>query len=347
MKRFLFVLCTVLFLALLVVPSTPASADSSLTRGCTSSPSSGPIGTVFAVTCFGFNSEEMVTAWATEPDGMVWTMPGGKVGKDGSITYVLPSRVYGGTAAISVGQWAFTVKGATSGLTMIGRFTVTGGKEGVSGATLLADKDGNVFGTGFLPNETVSVWIDFPNGDCSNTWFGPFLGQTIGLSTLSVGEIKANSAGDILFQFGVGSLWCQGTYHIVARGMTSGIGGETWWSTPNRPVGGGALLVASPSTAFITNGFVTFAGTLFGANESVSCWLTNPQGRVTFLGDFKTDATGSFAFGYPTGVFWVSPPLGPYGEGPVGEYATTCKGATSGLTGIARFTLTGHTVVDP
>ncbi len=339
MKRLLFVLVAVLFLALFAVPSTPARADSSLLAGCFSTPSSGPVGTVFAVTCTGFAPEEMVTAWATEPDGMVWAFRGAKVGKDGSITYVMPTHF--GTAALALGEWAFTLKGATSGLTMIGRFTVTGGKAGVSGATLFINSKGFVTGTGFAPFETVTLWVDFPNGDCSGTWFTMFVFGEPGLSSLWAGDIKADAAGDIAFQFGVSTFYCQGQYHIVARGNTSGIGGETWWTTTNHPVTTSALLVASPSTGFLVDDFITFTGSTFGANEPVNCWLTNPQGRVTNLGTFKTDAAGNFAFGYPTGLMSV------VGEGPVGEYAATCKGANSGLTGIARFTLTGHPVVDP
>ncbi len=336
MKRVLFILAAVLMLALFAAPSTPVSADTSAVAGCVSDPPSGPLGTTFVITCIGFDPNEMVTAWTTEPDGQVTPAPGGKTDKHGTFSLAFTSQ-FGGIS-VALGQWAVTVRSAKTGLTMIGRFNVSGGTEGVKGALLTADSTGFVTGMGFLPGEPVSVWVEFPNGDCSGNWAGI---PPIGISTLPFGTVTADADGVIQFQFSVSKYLCRGTYHIVARGVKSGIGGEIFLTQVNVNVTESAVLTVTPTNAFIIGSHLVFEGTGYGAKEPVSCWETTPQGAALPIGSVTADASGSFSIGFTTGLFGI------VGEGPIGEYAMTCKGGVTGATGIARFTLTGHAVVDP
>jgi len=339
MKRFLLVLGTVLFLALLVVPSTPASAAGA---NCVAAPGSGPVGTVFTVYCSGFLPGEVVNAWLTEPDGHAFADPywlamteaNKRADSSGNVTYTIVTATH--ELKVALGEWALTVQGGVS--TGIARFTINGGTVGVSGATLAVQ--GNwVYGEYFLPGEVVTVWLEYPNADCSGTWFP----VDVGLSTAFYGNVTADNAGEIAFYFNPGSLSCKGKYHIVARGNSSGWGADAYWTTPNVVVNATASLVASSETVGAYGDTITFYGSGFSPNEILSCWTTNPQGHVVYL-DPSADGSGSFAFVYGTGADWWG--LWQTSEGPLGEWAMTCRGNSSGLIGIARYTVVGN-AIDP
>jgi len=346
MKGLMIVLGTVLLLALLVVPSTPASASNTV---CVSSPGSGPLGTTFRVTCAGFFPGEHVFAWLTEPDGHAYSgqaplfnMVTNAADGSGNATVAVFSK-RGDGAGIALGEWAVTIQGAAT--TGIGRFTVTGGTESVGGAALVGNSaTGFVAGTGFLPGEVVSIWYDYPNGDCSGLWnpLAP-MGFGVGLSTVPFGNVTASSSGSIGFFFGIFNSECRGTYHIVARGNSSGLGAETWLTTPNVDVATNASLVASPSTASARGGLIVFTGAGFAPGSTVSCWETSPQGQVLGgIGPFHTDSAGVFSFPFPTGSSFL---IYESSEGALGQWAMSCRDG-SGNTAIAYFWLNGN-MVDP
>jgi hypothetical protein len=342
MKRTLFIaLGTLLFLSALLAFSTPAVAAMAT---CTASPGSGPVGTIFTITCTGFQPGEATTAWLTEPDGATFSYNPSFAGADavsktdasGSAAYRFPTKSPFG--AVALGGWALTVK--TASAIGIGRFNLTGGTEGVSGATL-RNVDGTIMGSGFAPGEIVTVWFDYPKGDCSATWFeGP------GLSTVLYADYKTDAAGAFSFvfdPFGVVKTSCMGTYHIVARGNTSHRGGDTYWSSLNHPVTESAGLVASPSRVLSFRGFISFSGSGFAPSETVTCWETSPQGAVLPSDDHKANGAGEFSFGFMTGADYgsVTP-----SEGALGDWAMTCRGNSSGRNAIARFIVFGG-LVDP
>lgn len=348
MKRTAFVLLgTVLLLALFVLQGSPASAASGV---CVSSPGSGPLGSVFTVTCSGFFPNEGITYWLTEPDGHAYAglnnfinaSTSHRADSAGNASVTVFTRRSDG-AAIALGEWAVTIKGAAN--IGIGRFTVTGGTEGVSGATLTANADGFVIGSGFMPGEIVTIWFDYPNGDCSGEWkLGTYLGGP-GLSTSPWGNRKADSAGMIAFNFG-SSLFaseCDGTYHIVARGNSSGAGGETWWTTGNNPVATNAVLTANPSSVVARGGLISFSGFGFNSNSAVTCWETSPQGQALSIGPYMTGSGGTLGFSIVTGSNYD--PLYRSSEGALGRWAVTCRDG-SGNTAIAWFWVYGA-MVDP
>ena len=338
-RTFLLTIIAVSLLALLMLTGAPAQAASAT---CVSTPSSGRAGTVFTVACSGFQPGEQTNAWMTEPDGATFSWSGpfggpfanGKADATGTVVYGFPTGYK--DYKYVIGEWAMTVKGAAT--IGIGRFTVTGGTGGVSGATL-TNVNGTIVGTGFAPFEVVTVWFDYPNGDCSaNWWAGP------GASSVTYGNFKTDASGSFSFVFRISPVWdCAGTYHIVARGNTSQLGGETYWTTANSVETETAVLVASPSAVFALGGFISFSGSGYAPFDGVNCWETTPQGGVLPVANVKADAAGDFVFGFHTGAnYGVVVPS----EGALGEWAMTCRGGTSGALGIARFSVFGG-IVDP
>lgn len=342
MKGLMIVLGTVILFALLVVPSTPVSAASAL---CTSNPASGHIGTVFTITCTGFEPGETVFSWLTEPDGSAEGLTGAKASATGLVTISFDTRHNFGFViwANSLGQYAITVKGKSA--IGIARFSLGGGTEGVKGATLaVADPSIPTFvGTGFAPEEIVSVWFEYPNADCSGNWgFGlPGNWFYYGESTESYGNFKADSAGNIAFVFfKPHSDACFGTYHLVARGNTSHLGAEVWWSTPNHPTTTNATLVAHPSSVLSLGGHITFTGSGYAPNSGFTCWETSPQGAVLDDGGDKTDSAGNLSLGFRTGDGAQD-----HSEGALGQWSETCRDVAGNI-GITRFWVYGG-IVDP
>lgn len=340
MKRTLIIgLGALVFLAALFLPNAPANAASAT---CISTPPAGPVGTVFVITCSGFLPGEGAFAWVTEPDGATYSygpafagsLADAKANGAGVVTYRFPTR--NPANAASLGGYALTVK--TPSAIGIARFNVGGGTEGVSGAALKT-VGGTIVGSGFAPFEIVTVWLDYPNGDCSATWFaGP------GLSGRFYANVKADAAGGFSLVVQLDTTFdCAGTYHFVARGNISHRGGETFWSTPNHPETESATLVADPDKVLSFRGFISFRGAGYAPSEAVTCWQTTPQGGPLPLATYKANGAGEISFGFQTGADYgfVTP-----SEGALGEWATTCRGNASGRIGIARYSVFGG-LVDP
>jgi hypothetical protein len=81
----------------------------------------GPAGTIFTFDLYGFQANEEVGFWITDPDGFnVGTADTLNIGPEGEIVGV-PFR----TTGLYPGTWQFTMQGATSGHTAIIYFTIT------------------------------------------------------------------------------------------------------------------------------------------------------------------------------------------------------------------------------
>ncbi len=349
MKRMFLLLGAVLFLVAAFVPGATANAAN---VACTVSPAEGDVNTTFVISCSGLVPGELTTAWLTEPDGAARAWPGARADSAGNVGFSFTPYYDPGYYVAALGTWGFTVE--QSGLVGVVHFTVTGGAEDVAGAVLTADGK-VVTGSGFAPFEPVSVWYEFPNGDCSSKTHNYVDGLNswvyIGDSTVAFGTLKANAAGEIGFTFfpvGEGFDYpCIGSYRVVARGVNSGLGAQTFVVFEGESVAETASLVANTSVVNAFGGVITFSGAGFGANELINCWLTTPQGAVDAVGGFggqpRADAGGnvglSLVMGGNTGFFAWS-------EGALGEWALTCQGLSSGGLGIARFTVEGN-AIDP
>lgn len=201
MKRPTLVLLAMLvLLALVAVPhaATLAAADAT----CVSDPSSGPVGTTFVLTCWGYTPNRYVYAYLVEPSGaagQLFDSSGAiKVAADGSISYVQPSK-YGNVASLMTGTWTFVAEELGLAKTVLHRgqvkFTITGGAESVSGAQLSANpstlhkpqvaydhidlgpgtlnllafsEPATISGSGFQPGEVVTFWVEPAGGGCAS-----------------------------------------------------------------------------------------------------------------------------------------------------------------------------------
>jgi hypothetical protein len=128
----------------------------------------------------------------------------------GNVTYLVPTA-FPPNATLASGTWRLTVE--QGNLVGIAEFTIMGGSEGVSGASLVASADTfgpgqvvRIIGSGFASGEVVTVWFDFPNSECSsmtehhgNFFTFPFF---VGLGSVLYGNLTANPPGNISFNFG-------------------------------------------------------------------------------------------------------------------------------------------------
>jgi len=259
-----------------------------------------------------------------------------------------------------------------------------------------------VSGSGFAPGEIVTFWWDPPQGGCSNwtehesyyniTKFPPILDvdahfvlnyrrHPYGVEIFR--NVKAASDGTVQLTLDFYHFDCEGVYHVVARGNTSGAGADTHLTLIGNPISESASLSASPNVVSALYDRVVFSGSGFAPGEHVTCWLTSPQGQTQaipgergFNGtrseppsfelykdqQVKADSGGNFAFDLVTGSTYTKIDgtyiafgtdisnttfKEPYqSEGALGEWAGTCRGDTSGNTGIARFTVAGN-MLDP
>lgn len=438
MKKFVFVLVALLALfALVAVPraTTFAAADAT----CSSDPSSGPVGTTFVITCWGFTPNAHVYAYLVEPAGVATTLFASsgdiKVGEDGSITYVQQSA-YQPFTTLATGTWGFVAEELAPGHSVLHRgettFRITGGTEGVSGAWMSASPSTinkpekaytkfnfppfgilsenftepvTLSGSGFAPNEVVTVWVEPPHGGCpsltvhENWKEGLVLYGVLAIrqeweystpiydsyGSQLFGSVKADAGGNASGSVYFTALACEGEWHFVARGNTSGWGADTIVTVIGNPVATDAWLSADRSSVTGIFDTINFSGSGFGANETVSCWLTSPRGQTIgfpapefftfnlvvpgvgeqYLKDnpVRSDAGGNIGFSLTTGSVLINATqhatVGGVGfdaslhqafpiqsEGALGEWAMSCRGDVSGATAITHFTVVGG-FVDP
>ena len=376
MKRNLFLVCGLIALLAVVAVFVP-SAQAGTGPHCVSDPSAGAVGTVFNVECTGFTPDTHVWMYMVQPDGATESCAFINIGAEGrqnlcqyktdetgSIAFWFDSSWDNHTKP-AYGTWTVVVQQLGPGFTIVGQaqagFNISGNSEGVSGAHLWmgADQYGKyekfeINGHGFAPYEIVSLWLEFPNGDCSTftQHMPPYFNEpTIaGSSVWRMWDVKADANGEFSTGDYFDSWFCEGKYHFVGRGNTSGNGGEAWATFVGNAVETNAKVWSDKDTYVAMGDSLTISGAGFGADEPVTCWLTNPQNsalEIYHIPEIKTNGSGQFSFSTWTGSFWPHPGYMFFSEGPIGEYAMTCRGNVSGATGIARFGVTGGNILDP
>lgn len=361
MFKYATVLLGIILLALIATFQSPYA--SATDTNCTASPSVINLSQRVEVSCVGFTPNVTVWMYSTEPDGFTRGGTTYKANSAGQVNFNFGPFLLTQVFALPVGTWAVTVEELAPGGTLrhlgVATFRITGGTEGVSGATVSANPSSilvtdtsQIIGTGFAANEIVTAWMQTPHGDCSGTVFHTYEGPVgfgSGASSIYIGDFKANASGVITFPFYLYSfksgLPCLGTYQIIARGNTSHLGGETDLLVKGNIVTANASLVASAHVVSAASGAVTFYGSNFDANQVVNCWETSPQGQTLpiFVGSKpapRTDAAGSFSFPFVLGYLPAA------SEGAIGDTAMTCQSGTRGAIGIARFLVVGD-FVDP
>ena len=293
----------------------------------------GAVGTQFSFSYSGFSPNKYVNAYLVEPDGAAVTYGSFKTDKDGAVTITVDSFLDKSTRG--VGTWKIVVEEYASGQTLVKRFTncftIVGRAEGVSGASLISEykeiyksakgmlsykpngKDTvnywgststKITGSGFLPGEIVSIWLESPNGECSSlsihetvrfnsdyslspdNYNIPYLK---GVGAFGIADAKADKDGIISGNVYFYISDCQGVWRIVARGNTSKRGAETQVTLLSSYFKTDALLAASSESVDPMKGYISFSGSDFDPNEHITCWVTSPQGQVVGYPDNSFD----------------------------------------------------------
>lgn len=250
----------------------------------------------------GFNANELIGLWVTLPDGSVVGLDNEDVKADAAGVFAVELGLGGG---LPTGLHRFSARGKSSGKGAIVPFvlmpgkgpeTTAGTRLAFSPATARQLDTVELLASGFAANERVSLWVTLPDG-----------------AAVGLGEIDADSNGLI-----TGSLFLPGElpvgrHYFTARGNSSG----NTAITPFVLQYGNGLNVAGARIAAdigraAQRSVLELSGGGFAPNESVSFWLTLPNGAVLGLGDINADADGNLAVvlylseGLPTGTHYLS-----------------------------------------
>ncbi len=172
-----------------------------------------------------------------------------------------------------------------------------------------------LIGSDFAQNELVGLWLTLPDG------------SVLGLDD---DDLRADAGGVFGIELGLGSGLPTGMHYFSVRGKRSGKGAiAPFYLLPGRgpSATAGTQLTFSPATAKQLD-TVQFSARGFAANETVSIWLTLPDGSVVGLGEAQADRNGAFA-----GSLFLP------GQLPVGRHYFTAHGNRSDNTAITPFVL--------
>ena len=330
-----------------------------------------------SVYCSGFSPLTYVNVYFVEPDGTAVAYANVKSDAGGNVAFGWGNGVKGWYSDL-LGTYTIVVQelGPAKAVKIYGKVSIenVGDGDHVSGAYLSATQEKYdlssetvvLKGWGFAPNEIVTLWLQTP-ALCSS-YTGHYVdgknGDTFenvpryeGYGTYWVGDLKADSAGAFVSARYFGSEACHGTWRYAARGNTSGWGASTEITLTGPSVSTNAWLVPSKDMVGAFNDHIEFWASGFGANETLNCWTTSPDGRAVpfgLLGSFsqiKVGPDGSGVIHLTTGSYIISPDDPFYfgftvfpqiSEGSLGVWKMTCRGIASNTTAIAEYTVYGY-----
>jgi hypothetical protein len=208
---------------------------------------------------------------------------------------------FAATLALLLGLWSWASMASSASLSL-------------SPTTARQNDTVTLVGQGFSPGETVAVWITYPD-----------------FRVFGVAEVEANGDGSFNYPYlpdFLGATFTPtGKYTYTAHGKDSGrevyadlhvnIGAAPGTSTSVK-------LSADPRKDSQGSSFV-FRGSGYLGGEDVAVWLRYPDNTVVDLGRISAGPTGSIEY-----VLSVA-------GAPVGRYAFTARGLSSGANGIAEF----------
>jgi hypothetical protein len=172
-------------------------------------------------------------------------------------------------------------------------------------------------GVGFQPNEIVSVWITYPD-----------------FAVFGVADVETNGDGNFSYPYLLDFLGATftptGKYTYTAFGKSSGriAFADLQVEIDNAPpTSQGVTMHVTPGRDS-QGSYFSFRGDGFGPNETLALWLRYPDNSVGDLGQITAGPGGVLDYTlYASGA-------------PIGRYAFTGYGLTTGRTGIAEFDLT-------
>ncbi|HEX6288659.1 MAG TPA: hypothetical protein VFZ66_05680 [Herpetosiphonaceae bacterium] len=230
-----------------------------------------------------FDSDELVGLWLTLPDGSVLGLDDDDLRADESGTFGIELGLGSG---LPTGLHHFSVRGKRSGKGAIGQFYLLPGRgpqvtEGTrltfSPATARQLDTVEFAASGFAASEMVSLWLTLPDG-----------------AVIGLGEIAADGDGAFAGSLFLPGQLPVGRHYFTARGNKSGNAAITPFVLQ---YGNGLNVPGATLAVDIGRGpqrsVLELSGEGFTPNESVSFWLTLPNGAVRGLGDVNADGEGN------------------------------------------------------
>lgn len=229
-----------------------------------------------------FAPGELIGVWLTLPDGSVMGLDNDDVeaGRDGHFAVEI-----GLGAGLPTGLHRFSARGQESGRGAIAEFVLLPGQgPAVTAGTQLRFSPATarqldtveLSASGFTGNETVALWVTLPDG-----------------SVIGLGQAQADSSGTFSVSLFLSSALPVGRHYFTARGNRSG----NTAITPFVLQYGNGLDVPGATVAVDIGAapqrtLLELSGEGFAPDESVSFWLTLPNGSVLPLGDVNVDSDG-------------------------------------------------------
>ena len=249
-----------------------------------------------------FSPDEVVSLWMTFADGSVFGfgIDHLNAGGDGAFEIEI-----GLPATLPIGLHQITARGQSSGRGAVVPFYLLPGQgpQATQGTGLVVTPEAprqletvELAGSGFESGETVALWLTLPDG-----------------VVVALGQQSADATGSFLTSLTVPSFLPIGHYSATARGDRSGNTAIALFMVQY----GNGLDV--PGAALAVNIGRATQGTLlevvasgFTRGESVSFWLTRPDGAVLDLGASRADDAGDLSASFylsetlPVGRYYLS-----------------------------------------
>jgi hypothetical protein len=275
-------------------------------------PATMPQNSSVTITMDGFRPLEKVNVWEVFEDGTLVELGDVEVNRAGQAEM---SLFIGSNVA--PGMISFRVKGHESLRKAEAMLTLTPGQgEAPSDNVAIlvqADQQGwadkfTFTGSGFQPQEKVSLWFNKPDGTVEG-----------------MDEVFANAQG--VFQTGLrlSGEYVGGEYILTARGQRSGFVGITpFYKIRHEPGSVTPKLYVTPTQVSMP-ALLTVEGHDFGSSEKVMLWYNFADGSTRNIGQAKTFDDGFFA------IEMSETDL------PVGAHSITAQGMESGHVMVTYF----------
>lgn len=309
------------FVGAYTVGAASGASGTSPSSGATTTGTQVGISTPVTFSGTGFAANEAISAWETGPDGKVTALPGFHADTSGAFTTSVSFP--------SAGQWQVTAQGAASGYKVITPFAVgtagstsspvtngpatavppvtstgTIGGPGFNGTPVNIGTAVSFSGSGFTANEVISVWETPPDNSPVRA-LPSIQADTTGAFTDSVTFPSAgnwqvtahghSSAHEVI-----------GRYAVADPSSTTAAPSTASATATTTPVSSSTPTFTSPFTSMpvkaTTGTVVTYTATGFNAGETVTAWITPPDGTaVTSLPSVQASSTGRASVSTPFG----------------------------------------------
>ena len=266
----------------------------------------------------GFAVGELIGLWLTLPDYSVISLDDDDLVADAAGAFVVELSL---ASSLPTGTHHFSARGQTTGRGGIAPFFLAAGRgpQPSGGAVLQVAPAAarqqeviTVTALGFTAGEQIAFWLTLHDD-----------------AVVSLGTDTAGSNGLVSFALELPSFLPVGRHYFTAFGKSSGntaIVPFTLQYGNGLAVPGARLAVNVGSAP--QRSLIQIAGTGFTGGETVSFWLTQPDGAVLELGSVQTASNGSI-----DALIYADETL------PIGRHYLSFRGDASGLSGFATFIL--------